>query len=51
MFDKLIILNKGNIIYFGYARDSVDYYGKLGFEAEVSKNPIDYFIDIAIKGS
>lgn len=46
-----MILNKGDIIYFGYAWDSVDYYGRLGYECVIDKNPIDYFMDIAIKST
>lgn len=46
-----MILNKGEISYFGEARLSVPYYKNLGFESRKDQNPIDYFIDIAIKGS
>ncbi len=49
MFDKLLILNKGKVNYFGYAKDSINYYSKLGYEVEENKNPIDKFIEIAIK--
>lgn len=33
MFDKLMILNKGRISYFGEARLAVPYYKNLGFES------------------
>lgn len=51
MFDKLMIMNKGKIAFFGKAGDSVDYYRNLGYTCKKEKNPIDFFIDIAIKGS
>ncbi len=51
MFDKLIILNKGEINYFGRARDSIDHYKVIGYDVEEHKNPIDRYIDIAIKAS
>ena len=51
MFDNLLILNRGKINYFGLARKSIQFYEKLGYDVENDKNPIDYFIDIAIKGS
>jgi len=31
MFDKLLILNKGQINYFGKAKDTYQYYRELGY--------------------
>ncbi len=49
LFDKLMILNKGKITYFGEAKDSVDYYANLGFVCSKTKNPLDFFLDLTIK--
>lgn len=51
MFDKLIILNKGEMNYFGKAKDSIRYYKSAGYDVEEHRNPIDKYIDIAIKCS
>lgn len=50
LFDSLMILNKGKVSYFGKKEAAVDYYGSLGFSCPPRKLPVDYFLEVAIKG-
>ncbi|KAL3693667.1 hypothetical protein R1sor_007318 [Riccia sorocarpa] len=47
MFDKLILLSEGQPLYFGPARDAVDYFASLHFEPLLPMNPADFLIDLA----
>lgn len=51
MFDKLLILNKGEINYFGKAADCKRYYGEMNKFCPKDKNPIDFYIDVSIKAN
>ncbi|KNC80168.1 hypothetical protein SARC_07461 [Sphaeroforma arctica JP610] len=46
MFDNLLLLSKGRVVYFGGAEEAVDYFSKLNFVAPSHFNPADYFIDL-----
>lgn len=46
MFDKLMLLAKGKIIYFNDANKSVDYFSKIGRPCPELTNPADYFMTI-----
>ena len=50
LFDNLLILNKGQVMYFGKYSDTMDYYDRLGFPTPETKNPIEYFIEVSAKG-
>ena len=50
-FDNLMILHRGRVMYFGRYIDTVDYFAELGFSAPDTKNPIEFFIEVAVKGS
>lgn len=46
MFDRLMLLAKGKIIYFNEARLSVDYFASINFRCPELSNPADYFMSI-----
>lgn len=46
MFDKLILMADGNIVYQGAASDSVNYFTKMGYQCPFESNPADYFMQI-----
>lgn len=46
MFDKLLLLSEGRVVYMGDAGDAAKYFGKVGFPPPKFFNPADYFLDI-----
>lgn len=44
LFDKLILLMDGHLIYQGPAQDSVQYFGRIGYQIPTYANPADYFL-------
>lgn len=46
MFDMLMILADGRLIYFGETNDSVRYFNDIGYCCPQHFNPADYFLDI-----
>jgi ABC-type multidrug transport system ATPase subunit len=46
MFDKLLLLSEGRVVYMGDARAASKYFGKIGFPPPKFFNPADYFLDI-----
>jgi len=51
MFDRLVLLARGKILYFNYASKSVDYFGELGYLCPDTSNPCDYFMSMMSKES
>jgi hypothetical protein len=46
MFDRLMLLAQGKIIYFNEARLAVDYFASINFRCPELSNPADYFMSI-----
>ncbi|KAL0491943.1 ATP-binding cassette, subfamily G [Acrasis kona] len=46
MFDKLLLLARGRIAYFGQANMAVNYFSAMGYKCPSSYNPADFFIDL-----
>jgi ABC-type multidrug transport system ATPase subunit len=46
MFDQLMLLSDGNIIYNGIAFDAIEYFSRLGLQCDEFYNPLDFFLDI-----
>ncbi|EFA85848.1 ABC transporter G family protein [Heterostelium album PN500] len=46
LFDNLMILSLGQIIYFGPLADALDYFEKLGFVCPKHNNPSEFFQEI-----
>jgi hypothetical protein len=51
MFDRLVLLAKGKIIYFNKADLAVDFFDKLGYRCPELSNPCDYFMTMMSKES
>ena len=45
LFDDLIVLSEGQLMYFGSANAMVGYFSKLGFEMPKNFNPADFALD------
>lgn len=46
MFDRLMLMAMGKIIYFNEARLAVDYFAGIGYKCPELSNPADYFMSI-----
>jgi ABC-type multidrug transport system ATPase subunit len=46
MFDRLVLLARGKIIYFNEAKYAVDYFGNIGFQCPDLSNPADFFMSM-----
>ena len=51
MFDRLVLLARGKIIYFNKAHLAVDYFDKIGYTCPELSNPCDYFMSMMSKES
>jgi ABC-type multidrug transport system ATPase subunit len=43
LFDLVILLSKGDVVYFGHAKRMIEYFGSLKYECPLLANPADYF--------
>eukprot|EP00249_Psilotum_nudum_P014605 c24911_g1_i1 orf=624-3056(-) len=46
MFDKLILLAEGYSMYFGKARDAMNYFRSIGFSPLIPMNPAEFLLDL-----
>ena len=46
MFDQLLLLTHGKSIFFGPAKEGVNYYASQGFPCPMLANPADHFLDV-----
>ena len=46
MFDKLMLMTAGKVIYFNDAKKAVPYFKSINFECPKLSNPADYFMSI-----
>jgi hypothetical protein len=46
LFDKLIILADGRMVYFGPAKASIPYFSQLGYPVPALFNPLDHFLEL-----
>ncbi|RZS17325.1 hypothetical protein BHM03_00049453 [Ensete ventricosum] len=51
MFDSVLLLSEGSCLYFGKAKDAMDYFGSLGFAPKFHVNPADFMLDLANGGT
>ena len=47
MFDKLLLISEGYPVYYGKARDSMEYFSSLRFIPEIPMNPAEFLLDLA----
>ncbi|RDX77220.1 ABC transporter G family member 22 [Mucuna pruriens] len=46
-FDKLILLGKGSLLYFGKASEAMNYFHSIGCSPLISMNPAEFLLDLA----
>ncbi|KAG9159954.1 hypothetical protein Leryth_005701 [Lithospermum erythrorhizon] len=47
MFDKVLLISQGHPVYYGKARDSIEYFSSLRFIPEITMNPAEFLLDLA----
>lgn len=47
MFDAVLLLAEGSCLYYGKARDAMDYFADAGFAPGFHVNPADFMLDLA----
>eukprot|EP00123_Amoebidium_parasiticum_P016523 comp23474_c1_seq3/m.39236 comp23474_c1_seq3/g.39236 ORF comp23474_c1_seq3/g.39236 comp23474_c1_seq3/m.39236 type:complete len:241 (-) comp23474_c1_seq3:6-728(-) len=47
LFDKLLLLSKGETVYYGPGSEAIDWFTKCGYPCPKNTNPSDHFLDIA----
>ncbi|XP_065862729.1 ABC transporter G family member 26 [Euphorbia lathyris] len=47
MFDKLLLISEGYPVYYGKARESMEYFSSLNFIPEIAMNPAEFLLDLA----
>lgn len=46
-FDKLILLGKGSLLYFGKASEAMIYFTSIGCSPLIAMNPAEFLLDLA----
>lgn len=46
-FDKLILLGKGSLLYFGNASEAMVYFSSIGCSPLIAMNPAEFLLDLA----
>eukprot|EP01137_Pigoraptor_chileana_P015808 Opistho-2@5386 len=46
LFDHVMLLSKGETVYFGPAKSMVDHFSSLNYPCPSYANPLDYFLDV-----
>jgi ABC-type multidrug transport system ATPase subunit len=46
IFDRLILMMDGYVVYQGRAKDSTSYFATIGFQCPTRSNPADYFMKV-----
>lgn len=46
-FDKLILLGKGSLLYFGKASEAISYFSSIGCSPLIAMNPAEFLLDLA----
>ncbi|GFY99302.1 ABC-2 type transporter family protein [Actinidia rufa] len=47
MFDKVLLISEGYPVYYGKARESMDYLSSLRFVPDIAMNAAEFFLDLA----
>ncbi|KAL5548662.1 hypothetical protein UlMin_003893 [Ulmus minor] len=47
MFDKLLLISEGYPVYYGKARETMEYFSSLQFVPEIPMNPAEFLLDLA----
>ncbi|XP_010503973.1 PREDICTED: ABC transporter G family member 27-like isoform X2 [Camelina sativa] len=46
-FDKLVVLSRGSLLYFGKASDAMSYFSSIGCSPLLAMNPAEFLLDLA----
>ncbi|CAD5330994.1 unnamed protein product [Arabidopsis thaliana] len=46
-FDKLILLGRGSLLYFGKSSEALDYFSSIGCSPLIAMNPAEFLLDLA----
>ncbi|RZC82703.1 hypothetical protein C5167_045491 [Papaver somniferum] len=46
-FDKLVLLGKGSLLYYGKASEAMDYFSSIGCSPLIAMNPAEFLLDLA----
>nr|VDD10432.1 unnamed protein product [Brassica oleracea] len=46
-FDKLVVLSRGSLLYFGKASEAMSYFSSIGCSPLLSMNPAEFLLDLA----
>lgn len=46
-FDKLVVLSRGSLLYFGKASEAMNYFSSIGCSPLLAMNPAEFFLDLA----
>ncbi|KAL1813373.1 hypothetical protein ACET3Z_023438 [Daucus carota] len=46
-FDKLLLLSKGSLLYFGNASEAMEYFSSIGCSPLIAMNPAEFLLDLA----
>lgn len=47
MFNKVLLISEGYPLYYGKARDSMDYFSSIRFIPQIAMNPAEFLLDLA----
>ncbi|KAI3969445.1 hypothetical protein MKX01_020006 [Papaver californicum] len=47
MFDKLLLIGEGYPVYYGKARESMEYFSSLRFVPQIAMNPAEFLLDLS----
>ncbi|WOK93691.1 hypothetical protein Cni_G02391 [Canna indica] len=47
IFDAVLLLSEGSCLYFGKAKDAMDYFDSIGFAPKFHVNLADFMLDLA----
>lgn len=47
MFHKLLLISDGFPVYYGIAKDAMEYFSSLGLIPEITMNPAEFLLDLA----
>jgi hypothetical protein len=47
MFNKLLLISEGSPVFYGKARDTMEYFSSLSFVPEIPMNPAEFLLDLA----
>ncbi|KAF7455694.1 ABC-2 type transporter family protein [Cryptosporidium felis] len=50
-FDEILLLSKGEVVYHGPSKSSIDYFASIGHPVPENYNPTDYFLDLLVPRS